>query len=137
MRVDVPDYPPYRYPDLSALGGESKFKQTGKQQILVNPSLIVEILSGSTAEFDRGYKFTYYKSIKSFTEYILIAQDRPHITQFIKQSDNSWLQHEFSDLTDKFYLESLECELALAEIYEAVEFPDISPEFNLIVSEER
>ena len=135
MRVDVPDYPPYRYPDLSALCGESKFKQLGKQQILANPSLIVEILSDSTADFDRGYKFTYYKSIVSFTEYVLIAQDRPHVTQFVKQSDNSWLQHEFNDLADKFYLESLECELSLAEIYEAVEFPENFVPFNLIAAE--
>ena len=136
MRVDVPAYPPYRYPDLSALCGEAKFNQLGKQQLLANPSVIIEILSESTADFDRGYKFTYYKSIESFTEYLLIAQDRPHVTQFIKQADNSWLQHEFNVIEDKFYLASLDCELELAELYQDVEFPPLTDRFNLIAENE-
>ena len=136
MRVDVPDYPPYRYPDLSALCGEAKFKKLGKQELLVNPSLIIEVLSESTADFDRGYKFTYYKSIESFTEYILIAQDRPHVTQFVKQSDNSWLQHEFNAIDERFYLASLDCELELAELYQDVEFPELPNRYNLITENE-
>jgi Uma2 family endonuclease len=124
MRVKVPDYPPYRYPDLSALCGEAKFEKLGKQELLVNPGLIVEILSDSTAEFDRGYKFTYYKSIESFTEYLLIAQDRPHVTQFVKQSDNSWLNHEFNAIEDKFRVATLDCELDLSELYQDVVFPE-------------
>ncbi len=136
MRVDVPAYPPYRYPDLSALCGEAKYKQLGKQQLLVNPSLIVEVLSESTADFDRGYKFTYYKSIESFTEYVLIAQDRPHVTQFVKQDENGWLHREFNALEDKFYLASLDCELELSELYQDVEFPPITNRFNLIAENE-
>lgn len=136
MRVKVPAYPLYRYPDLSALCGETKFENLGKQEMLVNPSLIVEILSDSTAEFDRGYKFSYYKSIESFVEYILIAQDRPHVSQFVKQADNSWLNHEFNALADDFYLSSLECQIALTEIYEAVEFPEQTNPFNLIAEDE-
>lgn len=132
MRVDVPDYPPYRYPDLSALCGEANFIKLGKQEILTNPQVIIEILSDSTADFDRGYKFTYYKSIKSFIEYILIAQDRPHLSQFIKQADNSWLQHEFTNLNDTFHIASLDCDLSLSEIYENVEFPERSTRFDLI-----
>jgi len=124
MHVKVPEYPPYRYPDLSALCGEAEFEKLGKQELLVNPNLIVEILSDSTAEFDRGYKFTYYKSIESFTEYLLIAQDRPHVWQFVKQSDNSWLNHEFSALEDKFRVASLDCELDLSELYQDVVFPE-------------
>lgn len=132
MRVGVPAYPPYRYPDLSALCGRANIHTLGKQDILTNPSLIVEVLSDSTAQFDRGYKFTYYKSIESFTEYVLIAQDRPHVTQFIKQDENNWLNREFNSLQDKFHLASLDCELELSELYEGVEFPDISNQFNLI-----
>jgi Uma2 family endonuclease len=124
MRVKVPDYLPYRYPDLSALCGEAKFEKMKNQELLVNPSLIVEILSDSTAEFDRGYKFTYYKSIESFTEYLLIAQDRPHVSQFVKQSDNSWLNHEFNSIEEKFSVESLDCELELSELYREVVFPE-------------
>ena len=124
MRVEVPIYPPYRYPDLSALCGDANFKTLGNQQLLVNPSLIIEILSDSTAEFDRGYKFTYYKSIESFTEYILIAQDRAHVAQFTKQNENGWLHREYNDIGDKFHLASLDCEIHLQELYENVEFTE-------------
>lgn len=132
MRVEVPDYPPYRYPDLSALCGQAIFKNLGKQELLTNPTVIIEILSDSTADFDRGYKFTYYKSIASFTEYILIAQDRPHVSQFVKQAENSWVNHEFNNINDKFFLESLDCELPLNEIYENVEFPPIEDRLRII-----
>ena len=125
MRLKVPAYPPYRYPDLAALCGEARFEKIGSQEMLVNPSLIVEILSDSTAEFDRGYKFTYYKSIESFTEYLLIAQDRRHVWQYVKRADNSWLLHEFSRTEEKFYLASLDCELELSELYQEVVFPEI------------
>lgn len=128
MRIKVPAYPPYRYPDLSALCGEASFESLGKQDLLVNPQLIVEILSDSTAEFDYGYKFTYYKSIPSFIEYLLVAQDRPHVSQFIKQADNAWLNHEFNAVEDTFYLESVGCETSLSEIYRDIIFPaNVSP----------
>ena len=132
MRIKVPAYPPYRYPDLSALCGKTEIETIGKQDLLVNPQLIVEILSDSTADFDQSDKFTYYKSIESFTEYILIAQHRAKVTQFIKQSDNSWLQHEFTELNDVFHLTSLDCELSLNEVYENVEFPENYRRFELI-----
>lgn len=123
MRVKVPAYPPYRYPDLSALCGTAKFESLGKQELLVNPQLLVEVSSGSTVEFDYSYKFTYYKSIESFTEYVLIAQDRPHVSQFVKRADNAWLNHEYNSLDDSFRLASLDCELELKDLYESVEFP--------------
>ena len=124
IRIKVPAYPPYRYPALSALCGKANFEKMKRQEILVNPSLIVEILSETTAEFDRGYKFTYYKSIESFTEYLLIAQDRPHVSQFIKQADNSWLNHEFNSIEDGFHVASLDCKLDLSELYQDVVFPE-------------
>lgn len=130
MRLKVPAYSPYRYADLSALCGNPIFEKLGKQEMLVNPSLIIEVLSDSTAAFDRSYKFTYYKSIASFTEYVLIAQDRPHVTQFIKQDENNWLNREFNSIEDTFHLASLDCELKLLELYQDVEFPEISNAFQ-------
>jgi Uma2 family endonuclease len=132
MRIKVPAYSPYRYGDLSALCGKPTFEMLGKQELLVNPTVIFEVLSDSTADFDRSYKFTYYKSIESFTEYILIAQDRPHVSQFVKQAENSWVNHEFNLLNETFLIESLDCELALTEIYENVEFPEIPNRFRII-----
>jgi len=89
---------------------------------LTNPMLIIEVLSPSTEGYDRGDKFTHYKSIPSFTEYLLVAQHRPHISQFIRQEDNSWLQREFNDLSDIVKLSSLNCELPLSEVYQNVSF---------------
>jgi Uma2 family endonuclease len=129
-RVKVPIYKPYRYPDLSALCGELKVETLYGLEILVNPALIVEVLSDSTKSFDIGDKFTYYKSIESFTEYLLVDQDKPHIVLYTKQSADAWLHREFNALHDKIFLSSLDCEIAAAEIYENVEFPPVeSPRF--------
>ena len=75
-RIKVPVYLPYRYPDLSALCGEMEVEKVLGLEVLINPSLIVEIPSPSTRAFDIGDKFTYYKSIESFTEYLLIDQGK-------------------------------------------------------------
>jgi Uma2 family endonuclease len=90
--------------------------------VLVNPALIIEVLSSLTEAYDRGDKFTNYKSIPSFNEYLLVAQHRPHISQFIRQPDSSWLQREFNDLSDVFTLTSVNCELALTEVYQRISF---------------
>ena len=127
LRIKVPVYPPYRYPDLVALCGEPIYEDFFGLQMLINPSLIVEILSPSTQAFDLNEKFTYYKSIESFTEYLLIDQDKPHIVLFTKQSENAWLHREFNSLNDKIFLSSLNCEILAADIYENVEFKPIEP----------
>lgn len=127
-RVKVPIYPPYRYPDLSALCGEINVESFYGLEVLTNPSLIVEVLSPSTESFDLGDKFTYYKSIESFTEYLLVAQDRPHVVLYTKRDEEVWLHREFNSLTDRFYLSSLDCEINVADIYENVEFPPREPE---------
>jgi Uma2 family endonuclease len=131
-RIKVPIYPPYRYPDLSALCGKPIIEKLGKQELLVNPQLIVEILSDSTESFDRGDKFTYYKSIESFNEYILIAQHRPHITQYVKQSENTWSYQEINGLDNQIHIYSMDCDLDLSQIYENVEFPPIQNHLRII-----
>jgi Uma2 family endonuclease len=123
MRIKVPSLPPYRYGDMSALCGQPRFEPMGGVEVLTNPTLIIEVLSRSTEAYDRGDKFTNYKSIPSLIEYLLVAQLRPHVTQFVKQSDNSWLQREFNSLYEVVKLVSLECELPLKEIYQGVVFP--------------
>jgi len=131
MRVKVPTYYPYRYPDLSALCGEAKFEKFKGLDVLTNPQLIVEILSDSTEAFDRGDKFTYYKSIESFCEYLLIAQHRPHITQYARQSDNSWSYKEVNELSEKIYIAALDCELNLDELYQDIVFPSAVLPFQM------
>lgn len=122
MRIKVPDYPPYRYPDLTALCGEPVIEKVGGIDMLVNPQLIVEVLSDTTEAFDRGDKFTYYKSIASFSEYVLVAQHRPHVTVFVKHGDGFWANYEYNDLTQTVQLSSVPCQLPLAAIYRGVEF---------------
>jgi Uma2 family endonuclease len=122
MRIKVPTYSPYRYPDLSALCGQPEIETIGGLEMLVNPSLIVEVLSPSTEAFDRGDKFTYYQSISTFQEYLLVAQHRPHVSQFSKKENGLWLLREFVDLTDIFRCESVPCELPLISLYRDVDF---------------
>lgn len=122
MRLKVPAFPPYRYPDLAALCGEAVFEQFLGVDILTNPALIIEILSPSTEAFDRGDKFAYYKSINSFSEYLLVAQQRPHVVHYIKQANGDWLQREYDQLTDSVSLVTLDCAITLGEIYEEVTF---------------
>jgi len=109
IRLKVPSLPPYRYPDLSALCGEPVFELIGGLEVLTNPTLIVEILSPTTEAFDRGDKFTHYKSIPSFSEYLLIAQHRPHVGQYIKQNGAVWSYQEFNDLSAALYVSALDC----------------------------
>lgn len=122
MRIYVPAYSPYRYPDLSALCGKPTIRTLGGLEILINPQLIVEVLSDSTEAFDRGDKFTYYKSIPGFNEYLLVSQKRPHVSQFIKQSETAWTQTEFNDLEATVELNLAGCRLSLYEIYRDVVF---------------
>ncbi len=126
LRVKVPTYPPYRYPDLTALCEQPEIEKLGGLDMLINPALIVEILSPSTEGFDRGDKFTYYKSIPSFSEYLLIAQHRPHVSQFVKQQNGIWTFMEFNALTDTLECASVPCALALNEIYRDVIFENVT-----------
>lgn len=121
-RIYVPDFPPYRYPDVSALCGKLSIKQMNGLEMLTNPQLIIEVLSDSTEAFDRGDKFIYYKSIPSFCEYLLISQKRSHISQFVKQSENAWTNIEHQGLETKIELNFTKCQLALSEIYRDVTF---------------
>ena len=122
MRIKVPSYPPYRYPDLTALCARPEFERIGGVDVLLNPALIVEVLSRSSEAFDRGDKFSYYQSIPTFQEYLLIAQHRPYMSRYWKQEKGLWLVNEFTDLSDMIRFNSVPCELTLAAIYRAVDF---------------
>lgn len=126
MRIKVPSYSPYRYPDLTALCGKPEIEQIGGIDMLVNPQLIIEVLSDSTEAFDRGDKFSYYKSIESFSEYLLVAQHRTHVSQFFRHGDGFWINFEFNNLDDLVELKSVSCSLPLVSIYRDVSFPDLN-----------
>ena len=122
VRIKVPSAPPYRYADISALCGEAEFEEIGGVDALTNPALIVEVLSPSTEGYDRVDKFTHYKSVPSFGEYLLVAQHRPHVTHLVRRDDGLWVHNEYNDLEATLKLSSLGCELSMREVYENVSF---------------
>jgi Uma2 family endonuclease len=134
-RIKVPSMPPYRYGDSSGLCGVPQYEVIGGIKALTNPSIIIEVLSASTEAYDRGDKFTNYKSISSLREYLLVAQHRPHVSHFVKLDDGSWNQREFNDLDAIVKLVSLECELSLREIYEEIDFGQASTTLRLQLPE--
>ncbi len=113
--------PPYRYPDLSVVCGKPEFEEITGLLSLTNPVLLIEILSPSTEAFDRGEKFTHYKSIPSFREYLLVAANKKHITQYVRQSERAWLQTEYGE-GESLPLTTLECDLDVDEIYSGINF---------------
>lgn len=122
LRVKVPTAPPYRYPDLTALCGQPEYETIGGIRALTNPTLIVEVLSSSTEGYDRGDKFAHYKSIESFSEYLLIAQHRPHVTHYVKQTDGSWSYEDANAISNTLNLPTIDCILSLSEVYQDVSF---------------
>jgi Uma2 family endonuclease len=120
QRIKIPATGLFTYSDVSVVCGEP---QIDDQDLLLNPILLVEVLSESTEGYDRGKKFEHYRKIPSLREYLLIAQDRCKIEQYVKQEDGRWaLLSEVSDLHDGVKLPSLNCELAVAEIYYQIKF---------------
>ncbi len=113
----------YAYPDVVVVCGEPRFVD-GELDTLTNPLLVVEILSDSTKNYDRGEKFERYRSNPSFREYLLIAQDRVHVERFVRQEDGSWVLHETNDFSDEIELSSVGCFLPVAEIYFKVTLDD-------------
>src|ERR1700742_4470449 len=117
MRVKVSRTGLYTYPDIVALCDEAQFDDE-QQDTLVNPTVIIEVLSKSTEGYDRGEKFTQYRKIDSLIEYVLIAQDKQRIEPFRRQPDNQWLiLPEISEPQEKLNLLSIQCTLLVADVY--------------------
>lgn len=111
----------YTYPDVIVLCDEPRFSDE-QDDTLSNPALIIEVLSDSTKDYDRGGKFEQYRTIDSFVEYLLIAQDRPHVEHDTRQPDGSWVLHETNSLEDTIQLKSVQCSLRMADIYSKIKF---------------
>ena len=120
LRLKVSATGMYTYPDVIVVCGEPQFDDDHKDTLL-NPTLIVEVLSESTKDYDRGGKFEQYRMIESFVEYVLIAQNKRHVEHFVRQADNRWLLSETNRLEDTIELTSIACNLMLTEVYDKVE----------------
>ena len=122
MRVKVPQTESYFYPDIVVVCGEPR-SEDNVFDTLMNPTLIVEVLSPSTAAYDRGEKFEHYQQIVSLKEYTLISQDEVHVEQYYRQGMR-WLRFEFRGLEAVLSLRSIGCELGLRDAYRRVKFAE-------------
>ena len=107
----------YAYPDLMIVCGEPQFHdQHG--DVLLNPTVIFEVLSPSTEAYDRGEKFLRYRNeINSLRDYVMVSQDKPHVEHYSRQPDGTWRFAEISGLDSELLLSSIDCRIPLAEIY--------------------
>lgn len=119
MRVKVSPTGLYTYPDVVVVCGEPRFEDA-EVDTLLNPAVIVEVLSESTKNYDRGEKFEHYRALPSLAEYLLVAQDKCHVEHFVRQAGHRWLLAETGDLADFVDLDAIGCRLALQDIYDRV-----------------
>jgi Uma2 family endonuclease len=120
MRVKITSTEKYTYPDVVAIYGEEQFEDE-TEDTLVNPQLIIEVLSKSTEAYDRGAKFEYYQTIESFREYVLITQEPFRVEQFVRKHENEWTYFEFRKPEDIVNLNSIDCQISLQDIYHKIQ----------------
>lgn len=120
MRVKVSAAGLYTYPDVIVVCDEPRFEDSHFDTLL-NPTVLIEVLSPSTAAYDRGEKFRRYQYLDSLCEYVLISQDRVRVEHYLQQ-EQGWDLTEFRSLADVCQLASIECELSLQAIYAKVQF---------------
>ncbi|TRT87445.1 MAG: Uma2 family endonuclease [Microcystis aeruginosa Ma_OC_H_19870700_S124] len=121
LRLWIPQYNRGLYPDLMIIAGEPLFSDNRNDEIL-NPCLIIEVLSPSTSGYDRGDKFRYYRSIPQLNQYLLVSQGEILIESYSKTSENNWLLQEYTPARGIISLDSLGISLNIADIYEGVDF---------------
>jgi Uma2 family endonuclease len=126
LRVHVSDCGLYTYPDVTIVCGEEEYLDD-HQDTLLNPLVLIEVLSDSTEKYDRGRKFEMYRTIDSLGAYVLVSQDRALVEVYELQEDRCWKFSAASGLEESILIGSLNTELSLAEVYDKVEFPPLEP----------
>ncbi len=119
MRVKAPASRSYVYPDVVVVCGEPEFEDS-YMDTLLNPTLVVEVLSKSTESYNRLAKSVYYRTIESLVEYLLVAQEEYRVEQYVKQADGRWLLSDVRSLESVIELKSIDCSLALCDLYDRV-----------------
>jgi len=128
MRIWIPNFNQGTYADVLVVDGEPEFNGDRTDEIL-NPLLIVEVLSPSTEAYDRGDKFRKYRSIPSFCEYLVVSQAEPYVEQYLRlEQGDRWQLQTYDQLDQIITLENLKVELPLQEIYRRVDFDHIPEE---------
>jgi Uma2 family endonuclease len=121
LRLWIPKKKLFTYPDVMVVADELEFLEN-RTDTITNPRVIIEALSDSTKNYDRGEKFEFYRTLESVQEYILIDQYKIHVEQFSKTSKNQWLLTEFDDVNHTLSFESVLFQIALSTIYRKVKF---------------
>jgi len=120
MRVKVEATGLYTYPDIVTICSDPIFDDEHKDTLL-NPTILIEVLSKSTEAYNRGEKFEHYRKMESLSEYLLVSQDKYYIEHFIRQPNDQWLLLETNHIEQILELPSIHCQLALSEVYDKVE----------------
>jgi Uma2 family endonuclease len=119
LKVRVPSSRRFHYPDVIVVCDKPEYADD-EQDVLLNPLLLVEVLSKSTAGYDRRQKFLYYQELESFREYLLIAQDEPLVLHHVKQPNGTWIVTRIAGLEQNVELLTIKCRLPLKDIYAKV-----------------
>lgn len=127
MRLWIPSKRIYTYPDVMLVAGKLEFAE-GRKDTITNAVMVAEVLSKSTASYDRGDKFKLYRSIPSFREYVLVDQYEMHVEQFVKTDENKWLLSEYDGADAVLKLSCVEFEMSLGEMFDRVDFESESEE---------
>ncbi len=120
QRLWIPDRNLYTYPDVMAIEKPLQL-QTGRTDTVTNPCFIAEVLSKSTQDYDHGEKFSAYRTINSFHEYLLIDQYSTHVEHYVKTSSNQWLLTEYDDPNAVFALSAVEAQIEITSLYENID----------------
>jgi Uma2 family endonuclease len=121
MRTKVAQTGLYTYPDIVAVCGEPQFEDENLDT-LVNPALIIEVLSESTERYDRGSKFARYRSIATLREYVMVSQWERSVERFLLREDGTWDYTESTDPNGSMELTSIACSIPLSTVYHKVDF---------------
>jgi Uma2 family endonuclease len=135
LRLWIPQKLTYTYPDVMILAGEPEFFNNRKD-IILNPQIIVEVLSKSTKGYDSEDKFQAYRTISTFQEYLLIDQTRIHVEQFSKTGKKQWTLREYDEEDEAIALVTVPFEISLQDLYNKVNFELVESEEGRVDSEE-
>lgn len=124
VRLWIPGRRRYVYPDVMVIAGQPEYHNNRKDTV-TNPQVIVEVLSDSTANYDRGDKFRYYRSIPPFQEYILINQTEMYVEQFYKTATKQWQLNEYDNENTTLMLNSFDFQISFLDIYDKVDFEEL------------
>ncbi|WP_414516766.1 Uma2 family endonuclease [Nostoc sp. PCC 9305] len=127
VRLWIPQKHTYTYPDVMILAGEPEFFNN-RRDIILNPQIIVEVLSKSTKGYDREDKFQAYRTISTFQEYLLIDQTRIHLEQFSKTGKKQWALREYDEEDEAIALVTVPFEISLQDLYNKVKFEPVESE---------